>query len=255
MLSNLLDNSAKFTERGGEVAVCLEVDASGSEGACAMLTVRDTGMGIEPELLPVLFDVFAQADRSLDRKTGGLGLGLSLVRGLVTMHGGEVKAASAGPGRGAEFTIRLPLEREPPALGTLPEALGPAGTRQRILIIEDNRDAANSLRMVLELMGHEVRIAYSGPEGVQVATEWNPDTVLSDLGLPGLDGFGVARELRRNPATARTRLIAVTGYGQESDRQLSREVGFEAHLTKPIEPEMLVQALASGGCQSVISNQ
>jgi CheY-like chemotaxis protein len=197
-------------------------------------------------VLPHVFNVFAQADKSLDRSRGGLGLGLSLVKGLVELHGGEVQAASAGPGTGAEFTVRLPLEQEPAALSASPSEPQPSGKHFRILVVEDNKDAANSLSILLEVLGHEVRVAYTGPAGVEVAREWRPDVVLCDIGLPGLDGYGVARELRLNPTTARVRLLALTGYGQEEDRRRSREAGFDHHLVKPADPDELRKLLGAG---------
>jgi signal transduction histidine kinase len=240
VFSNLLQNAAKFTEPGGRVSVRLAV---GGPAGKAEVLVRDTGVGIGPEVLPRLFEAFAQADRSLDRSKGGLGLGLALVKGLAELHGGEVIAASAGPGRGSEFTVRLPVEPEPAALSELPTGPRPDGKRLRILVVEDNRDSADSLRLLLELYGYEVVVAYSGPDGVKAAEEWRPDVVLCDIGLPGLDGYGVAGQLRRNPATAAARVIAVTGYGSEDDRRKTREAGFDQHMVKPVDPEALRQVL------------
>jgi PAS domain S-box-containing protein len=245
VFNNLLDNAAKFTERGGRVDVGLTVNEGQRQ---ATVTVRDTGVGIDPDMLPRIWTVFAQADRSLDRARGGLGLGLAVVRGLVELHGGQVQAASEGPGRGAEFTVRLPVVPEPPALtATTTAAAGPTGARLRVLIVEDNRDAAGSLKMLLELLGHETRVASTGPEGVRVAKDWTPDIVLCDIGLPGLDGYGVARELRLDPTTARARLVALTGYGSDDDRRRSRQAGFDHHLTKPAEPEILLGLLVPPG--------
>jgi PAS domain S-box-containing protein len=244
VVSNLLRNAVKFTPRGGTVSVRLTADAGLGQ---AVLTVRDTGAGIEPAMLPRLFEPFTQADRSLDRSQGGLGLGLALVKGLVELHGGETQAASNGPGRGAEFVVRLPLLPEPAAITELPEAPTPAGKRLRVLVVEDNRDAADTLRVLLELYGYEVTVAHTGPAGVQTAKAWRPDVVLCDIGLPGMDGYGVVRELRRHPATAQARMIAVTGYGSDQDRERSQEAGFDAHLTKPADPTAL-QALLGAGC-------
>ncbi len=236
VLNNLLDNAVKFRNGGDRVTVRLTVDAGAGE---AVLDVQDRGVGIEPELFPRLFDTFAQADRSLDRARGGLGLGLSLVKGLVELHGGRVEATSEGPGRGAAFTVRLPLNEEPAALSGTPAAPPAISEPLRILVVEDNRDTADSLRMLLELLGHEVAVAYTGPDGVQKAREFRPDVVLCDIGLPGLDGYAVAGELRRDPATAGAHLIAITGYGREEDRQRSRQAGFDHHLTKPVDPRDL----------------
>lgn len=243
VLNNLLDNAVKFADGGRKVTVRVTADA---ERGRAVLSVRDDGSGIEADLLPRLFVPFLQADRSLDRSRGGLGLGLALVKGLVELHGGSVAASSAGPGRGAEFTIRLPLEQEPAALAEESAELPPPKKRLRVLVIEDNRDAADSLRLLLELLGHEVRVAYSGLEGVEEARKWRPGVVLCDIGLPGLDGYGVARELRLNPTTSRVRLLALTGYGAEEDRRRSSEAGFDFHVVKPADPAELSKLLASG---------
>jgi CheY-like chemotaxis protein/two-component sensor histidine kinase len=244
VVANLLDNALKFRDGGDRVELTLKADHDNGQ---AVLTVRDRGVGIEPDLLPVLFDTFAQADRSLHRSKGGLGLGLALVKGLVGLHGGEVRAASAGRGRGAEFTVLLPLLREPAALepGSGPSPPQRDYRRLRVLVVEDNHDAADSLQVLLTLLGHEVRVAYTGPDGVRAASEWLPEVVISDVGLPGLDGYGVAAELRRNPATANVRLIAVTGYGSEEDRRRALQSGFDHHLTKPADAAVL-QRLISG---------
>ena len=240
ILNNLLDNAIKFSEGKGEVAVRVTADAAKRQ---AVLSVRDQGVGIEPEVMPRLFDVFSQADHSLARSRGGLGLGLTLVKGLAELHGGTVEAFSAGPGRGAEITVRLPLQDEPAALSQTPPSPPQAGKSFRILVIEDHQDAANSLRVLLELLGHQVRVAYTGPDGVQAAKEWQPDIVVCDIGLPGLDGYGVARELRRNPDTAQVRLLALTGYGTEEDRRRSYQAGFDLHLVKPVDPHELLKVL------------
>ena len=196
VIDNLLQNAAKFTDRGGRVTIRVASDAGRQR---VVLAVRDTGVGIEPGLLTHLFETFAQADRSLDRSKGGLGLGLSVVKGLVELHGGTVEARSDGPGRGAEFVIRLPLQPEPAAVTDVPARPGRAPKRLRVLVVEDNRDAADSLVMLLEVFGYDVTVAYTGPSGVEAAAAWGPDAVVCDIGLPGLDGYGVARALRRNP--------------------------------------------------------
>jgi signal transduction histidine kinase/CheY-like chemotaxis protein len=241
VLGNVLDNARKFTPPGGLITVLLAVDAAASQ---ATVRVRDTGIGIEPELLPHLFEVFSQADSSLDRSNGGLGLGLAVAEGLLQLHGGTIQAASAGAGRGTEFTLRLPTAPELPALS---RELGPPVTavrrRARLLVVEDNQDAAESLRMLMELCGYEVTLAHSGPEGVRVALETRPDIVLCDIGLPGMDGFAVAGTLRGHAETAHARLIAVTGYGEDTDRRRALEAGFNAHLVKPVDPEKLLLML------------
>lgn len=236
-LGNLLDNSAKFTDAGGRVCVYLETDAENQQ---AVVTVRDTGIGIEPEILTHIFDVFAQGDRSLERSRGGLGLGLALVKGLIEMHGGTASAASAGAGQGSTFALRLPALPEPPALSHVLTRPPPEGKAHlRVLVVDDNRDAAESLRLLLEMFGHQVQVAGTGPEGVELAHIWVPDVVLCDIGLPGLNGYEVADRLRGDPITAGARLIAVTGYGQEEDMRRSQRAGFDAHLVKPVDPETL----------------
>jgi PAS domain S-box-containing protein len=242
VLANLLDNAKKFTDRGGAVAVRLAVDAAAGQAA---VTVRDTGAGIPPDVLAHLFEPFTQADDSLARTGGGLGLGLAVVRGLVKLHGGRVDAGSAGAGRGAEFTVRLPLEAEPAALAGPPAGLPPAGQRLRVVVVEDNKDAADSLRLLLEMLGYEARVAYTGPEGLAAAVTWGPDAVLSDVGLPGLNGLGLAAELRRNPATAQTLLVGISGYGSDEDRARARQAGFDHYLVKPADPADIRRILAA----------
>jgi signal transduction histidine kinase len=245
-LSNLLRNAVKFTPEGGRATVRVRAVDGRAE-----VSVRDTGAGISADLLPHVFEVFAQGEHGLDRAKGGLGVGLAVVKGLVELHGGEVVAESAGPGLGAELTLRLPLAPDPAARALaarrpLPRALSataaPAEPR-RILVVEDNPDAASSLREFLELSGHEVELALSGTAGVEAARLFHPEVVLCDLGLPGMDGFEVAAELRRDPTTASAQLIAVTGYGREEDRRRSKAAGFDLHLTKPVDPARLRQVL------------
>jgi PAS domain S-box-containing protein len=242
VLDNLLQNAAKFTDPGGRVTVRLSVE---ERQDFATITVHDTGIGITPELLPHVFESFTQADRSLDRSRGGLGLGLALVKGLIERHGGAVRATSAGPGYGAAFGISLPLEQRPAAPEAPPAPASLSARPQRILVVEDNSDAADTLRDLLELFGHEVEVAYSGPAGVAAARQFRPEVVLCDLGLPGVDGYAVAAALRQDPATASVRLIAVSGYGREEDRRRCREAGFDHHLTKPVEPGELERLLAT----------
>jgi len=238
---NLLNNAAKYTPEGGEIRLTVE-----REGEEVLVRVRDTGLGIPADLLPRVFDLFTQGDRSLDRAEGGLGIGLTLVRRLVELHGGSVEAHSAGPGCGSEFIVRLPLltvPQECPAgdEAELPQQTGP----RRVLLIDDNRDAVESMTVLLELWGHEVRIAYSGPDALGLAAEYRPDAALLDIGLPGLNGYEVARRLRELPGWENVMLVAVTGYGQDEDLRRSREAGFDHHLTKPVEPAMLQGLLAS----------
>jgi PAS domain S-box-containing protein len=240
VLDNLLGNSLKFTPRGGEVTLSVAKSAQGQ----AALVVSDTGAGIEAEVLPRLFEPFAQADRTLDRSGGGLGLGLAIVKGLISLHGGAIRAESAGLGKGSTFTVTLPIQTAARAdvIGKSPQSKPSNGLR--ILVVEDNRDAAESLRLLLEAYGYEVQVAYTGTDGVSTAQSYRPDVILCDIGLPGLDGYGVAAALRQNPSTASTRLIALTGYGQEEDRRKAREAGFDEHLTKPADPVTLESVLA-----------
>ena len=245
-LANLLHNATKFTPPGGRVAVGARL----ADPRRIELSVRDSGQGIAPEILPHVFEVFAQGDRSLDRARGGLGVGLAVVKGLVEMHGGEVRAASPGLGQGSDITLFLPLDlgaslaapqEEAPAVAA--EADTPNAGHRRILVVEDNEDAASTLRDFLELSGHEVELASSGSDGIQAAREFHPEVVLCDLGLPGMDGYEVAAALRSDPETASARLIAVTGYGREEDRRKSKEAGFDLHLTKPVDPVQLRRLL------------
>ncbi len=231
VLGNVLHNASKFTDAGGTVTVELA-----AEGEAARLTVRDTGIGMDRAMLERVFDTFSQADSSLDRSRGGLGLGLSLVRGLVALHGGTVHADSAGLGRGTEITIRLPLAGAG-AIAEVPADAPANGTSvHRVLVIEDNADAAESMRILFELTGHEVAIAHAGPAGLDAARAFRPQIVLCDIGLPGgMDGYAVARAIRGDPSLAAVRLIALSGYGQEEDRRRSREAGFDAHLIKPVD--------------------
>jgi PAS domain S-box-containing protein len=229
VIGNLLQNAAKFTPSGGKTVVSAESDAARGH---AILVVRDTGGGIDPEMLPRLFQAFTQADTTLDRSKGGLGLGLALVKGLVELHGGSVSAASAGPGEGAAFTVRLPLDE------TVAQALGRrdtggAAAPRRVLVIEDNQDAADSLRDVLELDEHVVEVAYTGREGIEKAHAFRPDVVLCDIGLPEIDGYAVARAMRADGELGRVGLVAVSGYAQPEDVAMAEEAGFDAHLAKP----------------------
>ena len=249
MLSNLLDNASKFTDGDGTVTVALHQRSGNAGETHALLSVRDTGVGIDPEMLPQVFDVFAQADRSLNRSRGGLGLGLALVKGLTDLHGGSIDVESAGAAQGAEFRIRLPLAE---AINTsarqdetsLTTTVNPNSNRgRRVLVIEDDRGVAESMRTMLELDGHIVEIANSGETGIASAKTFRPEVLLCDVGLPGMNGYEVARALRADPELGRIHLIALTGYGSEEDRLAAKEAGFGLHLTKPVEPERLVQLL------------
>lgn len=239
VVSNLLHNAAKYTDPGGRIALTVARD-----GAEAVLEVRDSGRGIDPRVLPHLFDLFFQADRDLDRADGGLGIGLSLVRSLVEMHGGRVEAASAGRGGGSEFTVRLPVLTGAAVAPAAPPTAG-ARAATRVLVVDDNVDAAESLAVLLGLDGHEVLVSHDGLEAVEVALRERPSVVLLDIGLPGLTGYEVCREIRMGGLTDAL-IVAVTGYGQEQDRRLAREAGFDAHQVKPVDPEVLRALLATG---------
>jgi CheY-like chemotaxis protein len=209
------------------------------------IRVRDDGIGIPPEVLPRVFDLFTQADRSLARSQGGLGIGLTLVKKLVELHGGSVSAASAGPGRGSEFVVRLPLPGEAPAArpaGAAREAR--LATRPlRVLVVDDNLDAAETLTVLLQMWGHDVRAAQDGPAALALARVEPPDVALLDIGLPGMDGYALARALRE-ARPDRILLVALTGYGHEEDRRRSQEAGFTHHLVKPVDPVSLLELLS-----------
>ena len=239
IITNLLSNSLKFTPKGGAISVKVS-----REQDHAVLCVADQGSGISEELLPSVFDLFVQGDRNLDRQLGGLGVGLSLVRRLVELHGGRVDAASDGPGHGSVFTVRLPAMIDaprPPVESSSP----PAGLpRRRILVVEDNNDNREMMRILLETSGHEVHDAGDGVSGVELAVQLEPDTVLIDIGLPGIDGYEVARQIR-SKLRDRSRLIALSGYGQQKDRERAFDAGFDDHLLKPVDPARLVEVLTS----------
>jgi signal transduction histidine kinase len=242
VLSNLLDNAAKYTEPGGRIWL-----AAARQGEEAVVSVRDTGIGIRPEMLPHVFELFTQEGRAAEGAPPGLGIGLTLVRSLVEMHGGTVAARSDGPGKGSEFIVRLPVRATAPEgePGAAPEKRVRAPAR-RILIVDDNIDAAESCALLLRLQGHTTRVAHDGPSALEMVCEYRPDVVLLDIGLPhGMSGHDVARELRRQPATRSALLIAMTGYGQEDDYLQSREAGFDHHLTKPADPDLLQQLLGA----------
>jgi PAS domain S-box-containing protein len=241
VIANLLTNAAKFTDAGGEIR--LEVTAEGRE---AVIRVRDDGIGIPAELLPRIFDLFAQGDRALDRSQGGLGIGLTLVRQLVALHGGRVEARSEGPGKGSELVVRLPLsETAEGAPGAPAEDGRRAGGGLRVLVVEDNVDAADMLSLMLRLAGHETRVVHDGASAPDAAVAFLPHVVLCDIGLPGVSGYEVARRLRERPELASTRLVALTGYGQDEDRRRAREAGFDHHFVKPVEPRALEALLAT----------
>jgi signal transduction histidine kinase/DNA-binding response OmpR family regulator len=244
VVTNLLVNALKYTDPGGRIDV--DVAAEGDE---AVVRVRDTGVGISRELLPRLFDLFAQGGQTLDRSQGGLGVGLTLVRHLVELQGGRVEAWSDGPGCGSLFTVALPRLSAEPAPPVEPDVEPPAAVRRRVLVIEDNADARAMLCDLLRHTGHDVYEAGDGATGVECALRFAPDVALIDLGLPGMDGLEVARRVRGSDVGSRIMLVAVTGYGQAGDRRETLDAGFDVHLVKPVEIERLTEvlALATGG--------
>ena len=230
VVSNLLNNAARYTDDGGRIYV--EAHAEGGE---AVLSVMDNGMGLTQEALAGVFDMFTQADAGDTRAQHGLGIGLALVRNLVEMHGGVVSARSEGPGHGSTFEVRLPLITTARMKG--PSGLAPLSTTrltQRVLVVDDNRDAADTLAHLLEQVGASVKVAYNGPDALNCVEEFGPDVVVLDLGMPGMSGLDVARQVRKRPGTPPT-LIALTGWGQSADRELTRVAGFRHHLTKPVD--------------------
>jgi PAS domain S-box-containing protein len=247
---NLLNNAAKYTPAGGRISLTVTVDGAPDRGETARVRVCDTGVGIAPEMIDKVFDLFTQVDHTLERSEGGLGIGLTLVRRLAEMHGGSVTCWSAGPGQGSEFLVSLPLAKDEPS------ALGPAGSHsaalqilsrsgRRILVVDDNRDSAESLATLLRLLGNDVRTAYEGRQALVVAGSYRPDLVLLDLGLPGLNGYEVARQVRSLPGLADSAIIALTGFGTNEDRALTRLSGFDDHLVKPVDFDSLKQLLTS----------
>ena len=240
ILVNLLNNAAKYTDAGGRIAL-----SARSEGREAVIRVRDNGIGIDPAMASRLFEPFVQVERREKRSVGGVGLGLAVVKRLVELHQGSVNVFSAGLGRGSEFVVRLPQvpigssvrESRPSAAVRAP------GSAKRILVADDNVDAADGLKLLLELSGDQVRVAYDGVSALRVAREFNPQIALLDVGMPNLDGFEIARRLREDPQTRHTILIAVTGWGQAEDRRRSKEAGFDYHLVKPVEPSALERLL------------
>jgi signal transduction histidine kinase/CheY-like chemotaxis protein len=242
VLSNILNNAAKYTPSGGEIV--MKVSAPGDQ---VEVCVTDNGIGIEPDVLPYIFDLFTQAERTPDRSQGGLGIGLALVKSLATLHGGSVEARSKGPGQGSQFEIRLPrLRTGMPAPG---EAIGADGTAEvaplRVMVVDDNQDAAQMLAMLLEVQGHAVSVEYDGRGALQRARLERPQVMLLDIGLPDTDGYALARKLRALPELAGATLVALTGYGQDDDRRQAEEAGFDHHLVKPADLAQVGEILAS----------
>jgi CheY-like chemotaxis protein/two-component sensor histidine kinase len=240
VLGNLIHNACKFTDRGGRIRV-----AAAREGGHAVIRVADTGVGIADADLARIFEMFVQLDRSLERSVGGLGIGLTLVKTLVESHGGTVEVRSDGPGRGAEFTVRLPLRPVAQAAAETTAAAPAPPPARRILIVDDNHDSAESLAMMLALTGHETRTAHDGLAAVEAADAFRPDLMLLDIGLPKLDGYDVCRRIRDQEWGKDVVVVAVTGWGQDEDRERSRKAGFDTHFVKPVDPDALKRLIAT----------
>jgi two-component system CheB/CheR fusion protein len=241
VVGNLLGNALKFTPAGGHVVI----DCDGADNEWVTLRVTDDGKGIEPGELPRVFDLFMQVDRSLSRTQGGLGIGLTLVKRLIELHGGSVEARSDGPGMGAVFSLHLPRLAAMPSRTPLPAAPRETARQLRILVVDDNVDGAISWSMLLRLRGHEVEIAHDGPAALERAQGFRPEVALVDIGLPGMDGFEVGKRLREADSD-RLLLIAVSGYAAEDDRRKSKAAGFDHHFRKPLDPDVLFNLLENG---------
>jgi CheY-like chemotaxis protein/two-component sensor histidine kinase len=238
---NLLNNAAKYSDRGGDIRLTAH-----QQGRDVVVSVVDNGIGIAVDQLQRIFDMFIQVDRSLEKSHGGLGIGLTLVKRLVELHGGFVEAKSDGPGMGSEFVVRLPVVAD----ASLSQSLHPgdssgAKTSLRILIVDDNRDGADSLSAMLRLMGNDTLTAYDGRQGIEAARKFRPDVILLDIGLPLVNGYEVCRRIREQPWCQDTVFIAVTGWGQEQDRRRSQEAGFDRHMIKPVDPAALMKLLST----------
>ena len=248
VVSNLLNNAAKYSDAGGRIAIDVS-KTTDDEGEHAQLIVRDQGIGISAELLPYVFDLFTQGEPSLDRSQGGLGIGLTVVRHLVGLHGGRVEANSGGLGAGSEFIVRLPLADRAPAANAAsaaePAAVPVEAKALRILVVEENHDSGEILSVMLQLAGHETHTALDGAEALEAARTFQPQVILCDIGLPVMNGYEFAARLRQDDAFNETYLVALTGYGQHEDQRRARDSGFDHHLTKPVEPTALETLLAT----------
>jgi CheY-like chemotaxis protein len=245
VLANLLTNAAKYTPPGGSIRL-----QGRHEDETVVLRVIDNGIGIAPEVLPRIFEMFSQGRSERQHAEGGLGIGLALVRGLLELHGGTIEARSAGVGRGSEFIVRVPVGDDGltvDALLATGAALAPASDAVKVLIADDNRDAADSLAILLRGDGHDIRKAYDGTAALETAQEFRPDVALLDIGMPGLDGYEVAQRIREEPWGQGVTLVALTGWGQAQDKERAMAAGFDHHVTKPVEPERLQALLASAG--------
>jgi CheY-like chemotaxis protein len=248
ILANLLNNAAKYTPAGGEISLATE-RGNGE----ALISIKDTGIGIPSELLPVIFEMFVQEKHSMGDQPSGLGIGLALSRKLVELHGGTIEARSAGRGQGSEFIVHLPLANAEPAGAAAPRASanpGRSDMARRILVVDDREDQIRSLRMLLARMGHEVRVAQSAERALAALAESPAEFALIDIGLEGMDGYELARRIRRRPELQGIILIAQTGWGRDEDRRRSKEAGFDHHLVKPIDRKVLEHILASAGRKS-----
>ncbi len=250
VLANLLNNAAKYTDPGGHIWLTAR-----REGAEVVLEVRDTGIGIAADVLPHIFDLFVQGGRGLDRSRGGVGIGLTLVKMLVDLHDGSIEAHSPGVGQGSSFVVRLPVvkaagQRTKEARNVSRPLTAAPGPARKVLVVDDKPDAADSLAMLLRMQGHDVRAVNDGPAALAEAEKFKPELVFLDIGMPGMDGYEVARKLRQQPGHERMLLVAVTGWGQEEDRRRSFAAGFDRHLVKPVEPKDLTDLLAAlPGCR------
>jgi CheY-like chemotaxis protein len=245
VFANLLNNAAKYTDEKGHIQITLK-----REGGDAVISVRDNGVGILPEMLPRVFDMFAQIDRTLNRAQGGLGIGLALAKKLVELHGGRMEVASDGPGKGSEFVVRLASVEacDKAAAQDVPGGSNQrAVRRRRILVVDDNRDAALSLTLLLQTFRHTTRVAFDGAQAMEMVADFHPEVVLLDIGLPHMNGYEVARRLRHGSDSAPLTLIALTGWGQEDDRRKAKDAGFDYHFTKPVDIDALITLLETAG--------
>jgi len=248
IVGNLLNNAAKYTPDSGHIS--LQIETASRDGGSAeevLIRVKDNGTGIPPQMLPEVFDLFTQVDQALDRSHGGLGIGLALVRKLVEMHGGSVDAHSDGVGHGSEFFVRLPCRIElmdvkgtPPSVDDI---IKTPVIRRRVLVVDDNEDSAETLALALQLEGCDVETAHGGQQALELAERFRPEMVLLDIGMPGMDGYEVARAIRAQPWGADMLLVAQTGWGQEEDRRRTRQAGFDAHMTKPLDHSRLMSLM------------
>jgi signal transduction histidine kinase/CheY-like chemotaxis protein len=242
IVSNLLTNAAKYTDHGGRILL-----SAAAEDGTLRISVQDNGIGIPQQDQNAIFEMFTQVDATTDRAEGGLGIGLAFVQGLAALHGGEITVRSDGRGRGSEFIVRLPgaVRQIAVPVNSVPDALAPASAARRILITDDNQDAATSLAMLLEIDGHQVQVAFDGPAALNIAASFQPQVALLDIGMPDMDGYALAQRLRQMPGGEKVYLVAVTGWGQQGDRERSKAAGFNEHLTKPVDPEALTVLLTN----------